>query len=129
MVPVRLVVIAGLLLAPAASRAEEPKRGEQVYQETCAACHATRFDKAPQLGDRKAWTPVIAKGQAVVTAHAWTGVRNMPPRGGNPELSLEAFSRAVAFMARTAGGEWKDPDAALLAKIRAQVQGHDHGKH
>lgn len=92
--------------------------GEKVYREVCAACHGTKFDKAPQLGDRKAWAPLIKEGQAVLTAHAWVGVRNMPPRGGKMDLELEDFARAVAYMARAAGGKWQDPDAALLAKIR-----------
>ena len=94
--------------------------GEEVYRETCAACHATKFDKAPQVGDRKAWAPLIREGQHVLTAHAWVGVRNMPPRGGKDDLSLETFARAVAYMARESGGRWKDPDDAMLAKIRAE---------
>jgi cytochrome c5 len=94
--------------------------GEKVYREVCAACHGTKFDKAPQLGDRKAWAPLIKEGQPVLTAHAWVGVRNMPPRGGKPDLSLEEFARAVAHMARESGGKWQDPDAAMLAKIRAE---------
>jgi cytochrome c5 len=94
--------------------------GEEVYREVCVACHSTKFDKAPQLGDRKAWAPLIKEGQAVLTAHAWVGVRNMPPRGGKNDLELEEFARAVAYMARQAGGKWKDPDAAMLAKIRSE---------
>jgi len=103
--------------------------GEQVYREVCAACHSTKFDKAPQFGDRKAWAPLIKEGQALLTAHAWAGVRNMPPKGGKSDLELEDFARAVAYMARQAGGKWQDPDAALLAKIRAEVETHRHGAH
>jgi len=94
--------------------------GEEVYRETCAECHGKKFDKAPQLGDRKAWAPLIQEGQHVLTAHAWVGVRNMPPRGGKDDLSLKEFARAVAYMARESGGRWKDPDDAMLAKIRAE---------
>ena len=94
--------------------------GEEVYREVCAACHSTKFDKAPQLGDHKAWAPLIKEGQHVLTAHAWVGVRNMPPRGGKNDLELQEFARAVAYMARQAGGKWKDPDAAMLAKIRSE---------
>jgi cytochrome c5 len=103
-----------------AAYGNDPKSGEHVYKETCSACHATKFDKAPQFGDRKAWAPLIAEGQHVLTAHAWVGVRNMPPKGGNPELSLDEFSRATAYMARAAGGNWKDPDAAMLNRIRGE---------
>jgi cytochrome c5 len=111
-------LLLGAALAPVAHA--EGKSGEEIYRETCAACHATKFDKAPQLGDRKAWAPLIKEGQAILTAHAWVGVRNMPPQGGNPELSLEAFSRAVAYMARQSGGKWQDPDEKMLARIRAE---------
>jgi cytochrome c5 len=109
-----------LLAALAASAPALGDSGEEVYREVCAACHSTKFDKAPQLGDRKAWAPLIKEGQPVLTAHAWVGVRNMPPRGGKPDLSLEEFARAVAHMARESGGKWQDPDAAMLAKIRAE---------
>ena len=113
---IRVVVLA---LLPCLADAE-PKSGEHVYKEVCFACHATKVEKAPQFGDRKAWAPLIKEGQHVLTAHAWVGVRNMPPRGGKPDLELEEFARAVAYMARAAGGRWQDPDAAMLAKIRAE---------
>ena len=108
------------LVALAVSAPALADRGEQVYREVCAACHSTKFDKAPQLGDRTAWAPLIREGQHVLTAHAWIGVRNMPPRGGKNDLPLDHFGRAVAYMARESGGKWQDPDAAMLAKIRAE---------
>lgn len=79
--------------------------GEQVYARVCAACHATRVEKAPQFGDRHAWKDLLEEGQEVLTAHAWVGVRGMPPRGGTADLSLEEFARATAYMARSAGGD------------------------
>lgn len=100
--------------------AQSLKSGEQVYKETCFACHATKVDKTPQYADKKAWAPLIAEGQHVLTAHAWVGVRGMPAKGGNPHLSLEEFARATAFMARAAGGGWKDPDGAMLKRIQAE---------
>ena len=115
------LAVAGLGFALGAFADEDEREtGQHVYRETCAACHSTKFDKAPQFGDRKAWAPLIAEGQHVLTAHAWVGVRNMPPKGGDDDLSLEEFARAVAYMAREAGGKWKNPDAAMLAKIRAE---------
>jgi len=83
-------------------------------------CHAAGVANAPKSADKKMWAPLIAEGQAVLTAHAWVGVRGMPAKGGNPNLSLEEFSRAVAHMARAAGGTWKDPDAKMLAMIKAE---------
>ncbi len=114
------VLAAGCWLAPAAW-AQAPKSGENVYQEVCAVCHAAGVANAPKFGDKAAWTPLIAKGQHVLTGDAWVGVRAMPPRGGNIDLALDEFARAAAFMARAAGGNWQDPDAKMLARIRAEA--------
>jgi cytochrome c5 len=109
----------GLAFAPAVA-AQPLKSGEQVYKEVCMVCHAAGVANAPKFGDKKMWAPLIAEGQAVLTAHAWVGVRGMPARGGNPKLSLEEFARAAAYMARAAGGSWRDPDAKMLAAIRGE---------
>lgn len=111
--------VAGLAAAPAAV-AQDLKSGEQVYKETCSACHAAGVAGAPKFGDKVVWKPLIAEGQAVLTAHAWVGVRAMPAKGGRDDLKLEEFARAVAFMARAAGGTWKVPDAKVLASIAAE---------
>ena len=114
------MLAAGCWLAPAAW-AQAPKSGENVYQEVCAVCHAAGVANAPKFGDKAAWTPLIAKGQHVLTGDAWVGVRAMPPRGGNIDLALDEFARAAAFMARAAGGNWPDPDARMLVRIRAEA--------
>ncbi len=100
--------------------AAELKSGEQVYKETCFACHATGAAGAPKYADKKVWAPLIKEGQHVLTAHAWVGVRGMPAKGGNANLSLEEFARATAYMARAAGGSWKDPDAKVLKRIKEE---------
>jgi cytochrome c5 len=115
-----LLALTAGLVAPAAFAAETAASGEQVYKQVCMACHAAGVANAPKFGDRAAWTPLIKEGQDVLTAHAWVGVRAMPPKGGRADLSLDAFARATAYMARAAGGSWKDPDAAMLARIRAE---------
>ena len=93
------------------------KTGEQVYQSVCIACHDSGVAHAPKMGDRSAWAPLIEEGQAVLTGHAWVGVRAMPARGGSDDISLAEFARAVAYMARAAGAAWEDPDKAQLLKI------------
>lgn len=93
------------------------KSGEQVYKAICIACHETGVAHAPKVGDRAAWAPLIAEGQHVLTGHAWVGVRAMPAKGGSTEHTLAEFARAVAYMARASGGNWKDPDSALLLQI------------
>ena len=118
----RLLAAAGAAAGFAAGASAQPSQGERVYNETCSACHATGKDKAPKFGDRKAWAPLIKEGQPELTADGWLGVRAMPPRGGNPKLTLEEFAGAAAFMARAAGATWKDPDAAMLKRIQAAEQ-------
>lgn len=98
------------------------KTGEQVYQQVCIACHETGVAHAPKLGDKAAWAPLIEEGQGVLTAHAWVGVRAMPAKGGQPDLALEEFSRAVAWMARDAGADWQDPDTRMMRTIRKEAE-------
>lgn len=98
----------------------QQKSGEQTYKDVCMVCHAAGVANAPKLGDAKAWAPLIKEGQAVLTAHAWVGVRGMPARGGSPNLSQQDFAKAVAYMANAAGGKWKDPDAKLMAAIQVE---------
>ena len=133
---VRLAFVAALLwmFFAAPAFAQSARAGAQVYADICAACHADGVARAPKFGDRVAWRPLLAEGQAVVTAHAWVGVRAMPPRAGRDDLSLEEFSRAAAHMARSGGGAWPDPDAAILASIaleerlrRAGINARDCG--
>jgi len=121
--PARTFVLLLLLCFGVGSAiAADARTGEQVYKAGCMACHATGVEKAPKLGDRKAWAPLIREGQHVLTAHGWVGVRGMPARGGQPDLSLEEFARATAYMARAAGGKWKDPDAKMMARIRTEEE-------
>ncbi len=101
--------------------------GENTYKQVCAACHGAGVLNAPKFGDKAKWAPLIAEGQVVLTAHAYVGVRAMPPKGGNPNLSIEGFSDAVAYMANKAGGNWKSPDAKMLAAINKEIEARKAG--
>ncbi|HRH82529.1 MAG TPA: c-type cytochrome [Thiobacillaceae bacterium] len=91
----------------AAATAAPQLPGAEVYEHYCAACHATGQLKAPRFGDRKAWRPLIAEGQAMLSRTAIRGIRKMPPKGGHPHLSDLEVKRAVAYMANQAGGKFK----------------------
>jgi cytochrome c5 len=54
-----------------------------LYQASCFACHGTGAAGAPVLGDKDAWAPRIAQGEATVLEHAINGLNAMPPRGGS----------------------------------------------
>lgn len=110
-----------IFVATASSAVLAAEPGENTYKQVCAACHSSGVLNAPKFGDKAKWAPLIAEGQVTLTAHAYVGVRAMPPKGGNPNLSLEAFSDAVAYMANQAGGNWKTPDAKTLAAINKEI--------
>jgi cytochrome c5 len=103
--PVGTVVVS----EPGASGAK--KGGKEVYETVCAACHATGVLNAPKFGDQAAWAKLIAEGQEKLTADAMKGVRQMPPRGGHPNLSDTEFAHAVVYMANAAGADWKAPES------------------
>ncbi|NBW01737.1 MAG: cytochrome c5 family protein [Betaproteobacteria bacterium] len=95
--------------------------GEATYKAVCAACHTSGVANAPKLGDAKKWGPLIREGQAVLTAHGYVGIRGMPAKGGKPDLSVEDFADAVAYMVNQSGGKWQSPDAKTLAAIRTEI--------
>lgn len=108
-----------LLALPVAG--QTGRSGEAVFQAVCASCHSTKVDKAPQLGDRVAWRPLLREGQVALSTQGWLGVRSMPAQGGQPDLALAEFARAVAYMARSAGGDWADPDEEMLEQIERRI--------
>jgi cytochrome c5 len=120
------IVLTGLLAQAAHAAESAPpdtlKSGKQVYNDVCMACHKSGVAHAPKFGNKADWAPLIEEGQAILTAHAWVGVRAMPAKGGKPDLKLAEFARAVAYMASESGGNWKDPDAGMMKKIRKEAE-------
>ena len=95
--------------------------GEGTYKAVCASCHGQAFPKAPQVGNKTQWAPLIREGQVTLTAHGYVGVRGMPAKGGQADLTLEAFAEAVNHMVNQSGGNWKTPDAKTLQAMQAEV--------
>lgn len=93
--------------------------GEQVFGQTCKTCHETGLAGAPKAGDKGAWGPRIAQGEATLVKHAIDGFTGkagtMPPRGGNNELTDDEVHRAVVYMANLAGAGWKEPAVTATA--------------
>src|SRR5207249_2326240 len=82
----------------AADAAAGSRTGEQVYEATCSACHASGVAGAPKLGDKAAWAPHLMHGTAGLLQSALKGKGAMPPKGGNPSLSDDDVRAAVEFM-------------------------------
>lgn len=92
--------------------AHEEKSGAEVVQAACAACHASGMLNAPKIGDKAQWAPRIALGYKTLVKHAIEGIRGMPARGGNADLTDDEVASAVAEMANGAGANFKFVKAA-----------------
>jgi len=71
--------------------------GEKVYKSACFVCHASGVANAPRLGDKQAWSPLIAQGADALVATVMKGKGAMPPRGGS-SADEAALRAAVEFM-------------------------------
>jgi cytochrome c5 len=95
-----MIVAASVGLIAVASGAQAS--GEQVFQQTCAACHTTGAAGAPKVGDKAAWKDRVAKGKDTLYKHALHGFKGdkgfMPPKGGRADLSDDAVKSAVDYM-------------------------------
>ena len=85
------------------------KSGEEVVKSGCAVCHESGAAGAPKIGDKAAWAKPLAQGLDQLTKNATGGIRAMPPRGGNPELSDLEIARAIVSMGNRSGGKLKEP--------------------
>jgi cytochrome c5 len=106
---------AGAVAVAAVAAVKVEKTGEEVYKSACAGCHTTGAMNAPKLGDNAAWAKLIPEGHAGLTKQAIAGIRQMPARGGNPALTDIEMSRAVAYLANSAGAKFKEPPVAAPA--------------
>jgi cytochrome c5 len=106
--PIAKVAVAGqdnsALAAPAAAAttAAVDLPGEEVYQQVCSACHTAGVAGAPKSGDKAAWGPRLAQGDATLQKHAIEGYQGkagyMPPKGGRTDLTDQSVINAVEHM-------------------------------
>jgi cytochrome c5 len=85
------------------------RSGKEVVESTCVACHGTGAGGAPKIGDKKAWAKLASRGLSGLSKSALTGIRGMPPHGGNPDLSDTEVERAITYMVNRSGGHWAEP--------------------
>jgi cytochrome c5 len=97
--------------------------GEQVYNQVCANCHDSGALGSPKFKSPGDWSSRIAQGYDVLLGHALSGIRSMPPRGGEPELTDLEVARGMVHMTNAAGAKFeaalrkdKVPTATELAR-------------
>jgi cytochrome c5 len=87
------------------------KAGQEVYDAVCSSCHGTGALGAPRFDSRGDWAGRLGQGYNTLVKHATEGLRQMPPRGGDDDLSDIEVARAVAYLANSAGASFKEPEA------------------
>ena len=76
----------------------KPRSAEVIYNTICKACHDAGVAGAPKTGDKAAWAPRLATGQAALLKSVINGKNAMPPRAGDPSLSDNELKAAVEFL-------------------------------
>ena len=85
------------------------RSGKEVVESLCVSCHGIGARGAPKIGDKKAWSKLSARGLSGLSKSALKGVRDMPPHGGNPNLTDTEIERAITYMVNQSGGHWTEP--------------------
>ena len=111
------------LVALDANAPKVEKSGQEVYDAVCTACHAAGALGAPKFENKGDWGSRIAQGYDTLIKHAIEGIRQMPPRGGDGDLSDTEVARAVAYMANSAGAKFTEPAAAAPAAAAPAAAG------
>jgi len=93
--------------------------GQEVYAQNCKACHESGAANAPKMGDTAAWAPRLKQGYDTLMNHSINGIRAMPARGGNGDLSDYEMARGIVYMTASAGGTFKEPTAPAAAAAPA----------
>jgi cytochrome c5 len=105
-----VVSVLVILVTAQEARAQRVDRsGKQVVEAGCIACHGSGANGAPKIGDKNAWDKRASQGLASLTQNALKGIRQMPPHGGNPNLSDLEIERAITYMVNQSGGHWIEP--------------------
>jgi len=94
------------------------KSGKEVVEAVCAACHSSGALSAPKIGDKAGWGSHIVHGLDHLTKNAIKGIKLMPARGGNPDLTDTEIARAIVYMANQSGANFQEPAAKTAAPAK-----------
>lgn len=116
------------LVALDANAPKVEKSGQAVYDAVCASCHTPGALGAPKFNNKGDWAGRLGQGYDTLIKHAIEGIRQMPARGGDGDLSDTEVARAVAYMANSAGASFKAPEAAAPAATASAKPDPTKGK-
>ncbi len=75
----RTLLLVGIVATMMAGGQVAAADGKAVFDKTCKGCHTMM---QPKIGDKAAWAPRIARGEAALVASVMKGKTPMPPKGG-----------------------------------------------
>ena len=75
----RTLLMVGVVAAMMAGGQVAAADGKAVFDKSCKGCHTVM---QPKIGDKAAWAPRIAQGEAALVASVMKGKKPMPPKGG-----------------------------------------------
>jgi len=84
--------------AVAATGSAGGRSGEEVYNASCAACHASGVLGAPKFGTNEMQLRLDEKGMETLLTHAINGFNAMPPRGTCSSCSDEEIQATIDYM-------------------------------
>ena len=97
-----LVICLVSILCFAGLATAEASKGQGVYMNFCASCHASGLAGAPKMGDKTDWQKRLKKGEEALIKNAINGYQGetgfMPAKGGMSSLSDEEVAAAVNYM-------------------------------
>ena len=70
----------------------------KLFAQSCAICHASSSNPAPQVGDKAAWKARIAQGMPMLYDHALKGIRAMPAKGTCTACTDKEIKNGVDYM-------------------------------
>lgn len=99
---IMIITAAAVILGMATASMADAAKGQGVYMNFCASCHASGLAGAPRVGDQATWKARQAKGTDAVIKNAITGYQGesgfMPAKGGNSALTDAEVTDAVMYM-------------------------------
>jgi c(7)-type cytochrome triheme protein len=108
-----------LLSSPLQARAQDSAKA--IYEQSCAACHATGVLDAPKFGDAAGWGPRAKAGIDALVKSAIAGTaKGMPPKGGRDDLSAVQLRTVIEYM--IAGGKGAAKATAPAAAEKPAVK-------
>lgn len=75
-----------------------PRSAQQIYKNSCAACHDTGIAAAPKLGNKPDWVDRKKRGIAELIKVAIVGKNAMPPKGTCSDCSDKELEEVVKYM-------------------------------